>query len=141
MEQDLIVNPRLIIKGNELLITASRSGGPGGQHVNKTSSKIALRWNVKHSESISDEQKNLILKRLSCRLVGEEEILIQVESERSQLRNRMIARERLKALLFDALKPVKKRTKTKPTLGSQLRRLENKKQRGQVKKLRAIEHE
>lgn len=136
MESGLIVNEHLIIPDAELEVSVSRSSGPGGQHVNKTSSRVSLRWNVKTSSVLGDEQKAILFKRLSSRLVGEGEILIHVESERSQQKNRRIARERLAQLIKNALKPLKKRTATKPTLGSKKQRLKNKKLRGLLKKSR-----
>jgi ribosome-associated protein len=138
METDLIINHHLVIPGTELSISVSRSSGPGGQHVNKTSSRVSLRWNIKTSLVLSETQRNLLIERLGTRLVGEGELLLHVESERSQLRNRDIARERLAEIIRKALKPIKKRIATRPTLGSKTRRITHKKKRGIVKKLRKI---
>lgn len=136
METDLYINEMLSIPESELVISASRASGPGGQHVNKTSSKVLLRWNVCTSQVLDEVQRARILRRLSARLVGEGEILIQVESERSQLRNRAIAKERLALLIKEALAPQKRRIKTKPSLAAKKRRIKDKVERGTLKKMR-----
>lgn len=136
MEADLVINRTLTIPGAELDLSYSRSSGPGGQHVNKTSSKVSLRWSVAESASLTDRQRAMLLARLHARLVGEGELLINVESERSQVKNRQIARERLAEIVEKALRPTKSRVATKPTKGSQIRRVEDKKKHGLVKKMR-----
>lgn len=136
MDADLVITDTLIIPASELMITAARSSGPGGQHVNKTSSKILLRWSPQTSNVLSDEQRALILERLQSRLVGGHELLIQVESERSQHRNRTIALERLRELLRYALRPVKARKPTRIPARAHARRLDEKKKRGLIKKIR-----
>jgi len=136
MEKDLTINQHIIIPGSELYVSVSRASGPGGQHVNKTSSRVSLRWNIKNSTALTDAQRVQILERLKSRLVGDCELLLHVESERSQLRNREIARERLAHIVKKALRPVKKRIATKATVASKTRRLEGKKKRGIIKKLR-----
>lgn len=141
MEADLTINGYLVVPGSELEVSVSRSSGPGGQHVNKTSSRVSLRWNVLNSSALTQNQKSIICQRLASRLVGEGELLIHVESERSQITNRRIARERLATLVAKALKPVKRRVATKPTSGSKKRRLNSKSIRGAIKKLRRPQDE
>jgi ribosome-associated protein len=136
METDLPIDHRIIIPGAELDVAVSRASGPGGQHVNKTSSRVSLRWNIAETTALTDEEKARVLERLRHRLVGESEILIHVESERSQLQNRRIARERLVKLIKDALAVKRKRIATKPTARSKTKRIESKKLRGLIKKLR-----
>jgi ribosome-associated protein len=136
MEADLVINKNVIIPGSELSVSTSRASGPGGQHVNKTSSRVSLRWNILESVALSDEDRAMLMNRLKSRLVGDGELLIHVESERSQLRNRHIARERLANLVSNALLPQKARVATKPTMGSKTRRIQSKKRRSIVKKLR-----
>lgn len=136
MDNDLKVNSFVIIPDAELIVTASRASGPGGQHVNKTSSRITLRFNIGASSAFTDDEKARIIKRLQYRLVGDDEILINVDSERSQLQNRRIARERLAQILKDALVVHKKRIATKPSVRSKTKRIEGKKLRSMVKKLR-----
>jgi ribosome-associated protein len=136
LEEDLLINQRITIPGAELSVAVSRASGPGGQHVNKTSSRVSLRFNVKDSMAFTDEEKARIIERLRSRLVADCEILIHVDAERSQLRNRNLARERLALLIKDALRVKKSRIATKPTKGSKTRRIEGKKLRGIIKKLR-----
>lgn len=138
MEADLVLSQNLVIKGAELGISVSRASGPGGQHVNKTSSRVSLRFNIIESQSLTDIQKARLLEKLATRLVGEGELLIHVDSERSQFKNRQIARERLKEIIRKALLPRKKRVATKPTLGSKQQRISSKKKRGLLKKLRRL---
>jgi ribosome-associated protein len=137
LEANLPINNRIIIPGDELHVTVSRSSGPGGQHVNKTSSRVSLRWSIPTSSVLSDEERSVLLTRLASRLVGDGDILLHVESERSQQRNREVARERLAQLVGDALRPRKKRVATQPTRSSKAKRLKQKKLRSIVKKLRS----
>jgi len=125
------------INENELIFTASRASGPGGQHVNKTSSKIALRFYPASSASLSDGQKKLIISRLASRIDASGAITVTSQTSRSQLENKRLARERLLNLLGAALKPVKKRRKTSPTAASRKRRLEEKRKHGEIKKFRS----
>lgn len=136
MEANLVINDHIVIPGSELNISVSRASGPGGQHVNKTSSRVSLRWNIVSSIALTAKERALVIERLHTRIVGEGELLINVESERSQRQNREIARQRLAKLLRQALRPKKRRVATKPTLNSQIRRLYDKRKRGTVKKLR-----
>lgn len=136
MEADLKINQHLSIPGSELSVTTSRSGGPGGQHVNKTDSKVSLRWNIEHSEALTDQQREYIKKRLSTRILLSGDLVVNAEDERSQLRNREIARQRLAELIASALIPIKKRIATKATYASKARRIDSKKRRSSIKKLR-----
>jgi ribosome-associated protein len=111
----------------EFILSASRSSGPGGQNVNKVSSKIELRFNLYTSALLTEEEKNIIAQKLANRLNNEGELIIVSQSERSQLQNKEIAIERFYSLLEESLKPIKKRKATKPSLASKLRRLEHKK--------------
>ena len=138
MEADLLINSQLVIPGSELVVSTSRSSGPGGQHVNKTSSRVSLRWNIALSHVLSDAQRTLLLQRLTSHVVGEGEILLHVESERSQYKNRALARERLAKLIQHALRPQKPRVATKPTAGSKTRRIQSKIRRSVIKKLRRV---
>ena len=110
----------------EFILSATRSSGPGGQNVNKVSSKIELRFNLFNSALLSDDEKNIIASKLANRLNNEGELIIVSQSERSQLQNKELAIERFYALLEESLKPVKKRRPTKPTLASKQRRLDQK---------------
>ena len=112
---------------NEFIITASRSSGPGGQNVNKVSTKIDLRFHVLNSVLLSDEEKEIIGQKLSSRINNEGELIIVAQSERSQLQNKEAAIEKFYELIEKALRPVRKRKLTKPSFASTLRRLEHKK--------------
>lgn len=120
----------------EITFTASRASGPGGQHVQKTSSRVTLRWNVLNSDSLTEEQKEIVLKKLAGRINKENELLINVETHRSQRRNKLIAYQLLNDLLTRALKKSKVRKRTKPSASSVERRLRQKGQLGEKKRQR-----
>ncbi|SRR5260221_1867651 len=106
------IDGALIIPDSELDIKASRSSGAGGQHVNKTSSRIEISWNVRESRALSDEQRQILLERLASRLSNDGAIRIVSSEMRSQKQNRERAEARLADLIRRALTPRKKR---KPT--------------------------
>lgn len=124
---DLRVKHGLIIPDTELVETFSRSGGPGGQHANKVSTRVEIRFDIAASAVLDDHQR----ERLMAAFGGEMRVV--VDEERSQLRNRMIARERIAARIRGELAPVKTRRPTRRTRGSQVRRLDAKKRRGELK--------
>lgn len=137
MEEDLPITGDVTIPGSELGFSASRAGGPGGQHVNKTSSRVTLRWDVSSTVALDDAQRARVVERLASR-IGKDGILqVSAEGERSQHRNRQDARERLASLVEEALRVPKKRIPTRPTRASKKRRVEEKRRRGAVKKLRS----
>ena len=107
------INESLVIPEHELIFEASRSGGPGGQHVNKTSSRITLRWNLSQSQALSPEQKALLLQRLTTRLTTHGELIVHVSTSRSQHENRLLATERLIYTVNKALAKPKKRKATR----------------------------
>ena len=119
---------------SELSFRAVRGSGPGGQHVNKTSTKVELRWNLSETEAFAEQQKTRLSAKLASRLTSEGELILTDHSTRSQSRNREIVTKRLYDLLQWALKKDKLRRKTKPTCASKKRRLDGKKRRGEVKK-------
>lgn len=139
---DLVVRPGpglpggLVIDASELDWRFSRSSGPGGQGVNTTDSRVELGFDPKSSSSLSVSQRARVLEVLESRLVAGR-IVVAASEHRSQLRNRAAARERLGDLLRDALAPPPPtRRATKPTRGSQRRRLDAKKRRGELKSQR-----
>ena len=136
MSEELVIQRGITIPAWELWWTASRSGGPGGQHANKTSSRVTLHWSVSQSSALSPAMKARALRKLRSRLTGEGELLVSVDTTRSQHQNRVLARERLAQIVRDSLKVPKRRVATKPTKGSQRRRIEAKKARGDTKKMR-----
>ncbi len=136
MADSISISNRFSIPAAELDFQASRSGGPGGQHANTTSSRIQLRWNVRNSPSLSEGRREVLLERLSGRIDQEGVLQVTVDTHRSQHRNRNVAADRLADLVRDALRPRKKRKATRRTRSSNEKRLRKKKQRGRTKKLR-----
>ena len=123
----------------EKFVTA---GGPGGQNVNKVASAVQLRWNVKTSHAFDDEQKWMIRRALGNRINDEGELVLFIQTHRSQVRNREEARERLVELLEKALVKPKRRVATKPSKAQKQRRLEGKAHRSDVKAKRGrIDHD
>ncbi len=136
MHEDLEIQPGVTIPADELGFTASRSGGPGGQHVNRTSSKITLHWDVLHSQALDETQRSRVLQRLRNRITEEGVLVLHVEDERSQHRNRALALERLAELLRVALRVARRRRPTRPGPAAKARRLAAKKRRGAIKAFR-----
>jgi ribosome-associated protein len=120
----------------ELVFSATRSSGPGGQNVNKVNSRIELRFDIEHSEVFDADEKNRIFLKLKNHINSEGELVLFAQTSRSQTENRKIAIDRFYSLLEKALTLQKKRMKTKPTLSSRLKRLESKKYRSVKKQLR-----
>lgn len=132
----LLINRRFSLPRSELRFRASRSGGPGGQHVNTAATRIQLSWDVAGSPSLSERRRQLLLSRLGPRLDQHGVLQLTVDTHRSQHRNREEAASRLTSILADALRPRKKRKPTRPPKASKEKRLREKKRRGDVKKLR-----
>lgn len=133
MDEDLPIGGQRFIPGRELEEKVSRASGPGGQHVNKTSTRVTLRWRPADS-AIDAETRDRLLARL--RLTKDGWLAVHVDEARSQLQNRLTARERLAAVVMAALVEQKKRRPTRPSKGSQQARLTTKKTRGSVKQKR-----
>ncbi|WP_432510331.1 alternative ribosome rescue aminoacyl-tRNA hydrolase ArfB [Kineococcus sp. SYSU DK001] len=133
---DLLVNRRVTIPAAELHERFSRAGGPGGQGVNTTDSRVELSFDLARSPSVPDDLRARALERLRGRLV--DGVVTVVASEhRAQLRNRATAADRLRVLLAEAFAPgPPARRATRPTKGSQRRRLEAKGRRSETKRLR-----
>ena len=132
----LVINDRIVIPEAELEISFARSGGPGGQNVNKVSSKVELRWTPGTSAVLSEFDRDRLLERLASRLTGSGELLVTSSKTRDQSKNREDARNKLAAIIRAALKPPKKRIPTRPSRGSNERRLQEKRERGQRKRTR-----
>ena len=132
----LEIAPTLRLPRAELDIRASRSGGPGGQHVNTSSTRIEVWWDVAGSPSLTDEQRARLLARLATRLDGEGRLRIVASESRSQLRNREAAVERLAEIVAAALRVAKPRKRTKPSRAAKAARLEAKRRRSATKRER-----
>lgn len=136
-ESDAIpITPRLAIPRDEVTLRATRSSGPGGQHVNTSSTRVELTWNVAASPSLSLEQRERLLAKLAPRLDSSGTLRVVAQSERSQLRNRDEAITRFAAIVAQALVVPKTRRPTRPTKAAKRERLDDKRKRGALKKER-----
>lgn len=131
------INRNIVIPNAELSESFVRSTGPGGQNVNKLSTKVELRWTPALSSTFSDAQRQYLVQRLAHRLIESGELIIVADEHRTQGRNRDEARKKLAAVVRQALVRPKKRRPTKPSRASVKRRLEGKKRRSSTKKNRA----
>ncbi len=132
----IIINSELSLPASEVQYRFARSSGPGGQHVNKTETQVELLFDVAHSPSLNDAQRQRLASQLGS-LIDQNGVLhLTAQAERSQLRNREIVTVRFQEALAAALRLPKKRRSTKPSAASKTKRLENKKRRGEIKRLR-----
>lgn len=129
----LEVNAELSIPLSELEYRATRSGGPGGQHVNTSASRIEVVWDIASSRALTDEQRARLLNRLRSRLDSEGKLRLVASDRRSQLQNRESATERLREVVERALVVPKKRKRSAVPRAEKLRRLEAKRRRGEIK--------
>jgi len=132
----LIVNSRLQIPRSELEFSYSKSSGPGGQNVNKVNSKALLRWPVLTSPSLSDDLRQRLLSRYAHRITAAGELLISSQKSRDAGQNTADCLEKLRALLASVATPPPRRRRTRPTYGSRLSRLQNKRRTGDKKRAR-----
>lgn len=141
MKHDISLKNGIIIPESELEITTSRAGGPGGQYVNKTSSRITLRWNIPNTNVLTDEQKARVINNLQSQLTTDGDLIIHNSATRSQEQNKEAALELLAEKIRKALFIPKKRMKTKVSKSIKEGRLQSKKQRGVIKKMRSQKYE
>src|SRR5256885_5358803 len=132
----LIVSPALSLPLGELEYQASRSGGPGGQHVNTSSTRVEVWWDVAGSPALSEEQRTRLLARLATRLDSAGRLRLVSSGSRSQLRNREEVTERLRELVAAALRVPKPRKRTRPSRAAKAARLEAKRRRSAIKRER-----
>lgn len=126
----------LRIPAEEIHESASRSGGPGGQHVNKTETRVTLRWNVAESRALGESRRRQLVSRLGRRLTRRGHLVVHAQRFRSRRRNRELARERLAELVREALATRAARVATRPSRTQRERRLEAKHRRSDVKRSR-----
>jgi ribosome-associated protein len=130
---DLYINSRLTIAQRELGISTARSSGPGGQNVNKVNSKVTLRWNPTNCEALAPAWRRRFLARQNNRVNREGEIVLHSERYRDQGRNLADVRQKLVEMLLECQSPPKARKATRPTKGSQRRRLNEKRRHSEKK--------
>ncbi len=134
--RDLSIEPWFSIPEAELGEAASRARGPGGQHVNKTNTRVTLRWNVRESAAPTPRQRERLLESLGARLTAQGELVVHSDRTRSRARNREYARERIRELVSKALHEDPERRPTRPTRASKARTRKIKTQRSALKKMR-----
>lgn len=134
--EPLLVNSRLTIPAEQLRVSYSRSSGPGGQNVNKVNSRASLRWQVVDQPLLPPDWQQRLIARNGGRITREGELLLNSERYRDQPRNLEDCRQRLAELLRDCAAPPVKRKKTRPSLGSKRRRLDDKRRVGEKKQSR-----
>jgi ribosome-associated protein len=135
-ESGVVVTPDVTIPRAELDVRATRSGGPGGQHVNTSSTRIELRWNARATRAVDDDRRMYLLERLAPRLDAEGNVRVVASEFRSQKQNREAAEARLAELVRRALHVPKKRKATKPSRAAKAKRLDEKKKHSEKKQNR-----
>jgi ribosome-associated protein len=136
MDDVVRINPALSIPRAELDYRATRSGGPGGQHVNTSATRVELTWNVKASPALDDAQRARILAKLAKRITEDGVLRLTSSGSRSQHQNKEDVTERFARMIEQALRQPKPRRKTKPTRASKEARLQQKKRRSETKSRR-----
>jgi ribosome-associated protein len=129
----------LKIPDTELRVAFARSGGPGGQNVNKVNSKVELRWTPASSGALGDDDRAWLLAKLKSRLTKDGDLLVTSERSRDQAKNREDAAAKMAAIISAALFRPKKRRATKPSRGAKERRIGAKKHRAEIKKGRRVD--
>lgn len=133
-DDGIVVSPTLTIPVSEITFRASRAGGPGGQHVNTSSTRIELLWDLTRSTVVTEGERARLLEKLAARLDAEGMVRVVASDRRSQSQNREAAAERLAKIVRQALVVPRKRRPTKPTAASREQRLNEKKRRGERKR-------
>lgn len=139
-DEALVVNDSITIPRFELAFRATRAGGPGGQHVNTSSTRVELLWNPERSGVLSADQRSRIVEKLAARLDADGNVRVVASANRSQARNREDAERRLAELVRQALVVPKPRKKTRPSKAAKQRRLDSKKKHSSKKRDRRSDH-
>lgn len=137
MKADLFIKQNITIPEHELEITTSRSGGAGGQHVNKTDTRITVRWNIKSTAALTDERKQYVLEKLQSRVTEDGDIIVHNSESRSQAQNKKNALNNLASIVRNALHVPKKRIATKIPKALKEARLKTKAHRSTIKQMRS----
>lgn len=132
----IVINQNLSVPDSEVRFSAARSGGPGGQHVNKVNSRVILEFDVMHTSTLSSYQKRRIAEKVGQRMNQQGILRLQAQRHRTQSANRADLLEKFVEILQDALRPVKHRVPTRVPHRAREKRLEEKKLRTRVKRVR-----
>ncbi len=132
----LFVSPKISIPERELLVSAARSSGPGGQRVNKADTRAVLRWNVRRSHSLPDDVRTRFLNRYGSRLTKDGTLILESQTHRNHAANAKDCRQRLKSMLLSVASPAVPRKPSRPTRGSVRRRLQQKRKHSERKRFR-----
>ena len=135
--QDIVVTPRVTIPAGELALAFARSGGPGGQNVNKVSSKVELRWNPTTSAALTDDDRAWLVQRLRSRLTSDGTLIVTSTATRDQTKNRDDATSKLALIVRAALDRPRPRRATRPSRAAKRRRVADKRHHAEVKRNRA----
>jgi ribosome-associated protein len=138
VNEPLRVTARVAIPRDELVARATRSGGPGGQHVNTSATRVELLWNVRQSRALNNAQRERVMERLATRLDAGGMLRVVASEHRSQRRNREAAEARLADLVRRALAVPRTRVPTRPSAAAKQRRLDDKRKRSERKRDRRI---
>ena len=139
--QDLVVTPRVTIPGGELALAFARAGGPGGQNVNKVSSKVELRWNPTTSAALTDDDRAWLVQRLRSRLTSDGTLIVTSTATRDQAKNRDDAASKLALIVRAALDRPRPRRATRPSRAAKRRRVADKRHHAERKRNRASRDE